>query len=393
MRSHRNLHHLLGIEHSEVMPHPMLMGYAGHGIRPMGEGLAPHHAHIVALGMGLGYGLTAGGGSSGGGGDIGGSGLYATPHGGKLSKIGQAFNKAFNPQKNGVAKAVEHNIVQPVQHDLITPAIKVGDQIKTGVVKTYNQAKSGFNQTFTPQVGKDIVQDLKVVGNRAIPYTLGALSALAVGTATGGNPALAGAAGIAGGIAGNQINKSLGIENDKYLVGVKKIKGTGTKRKSKGGTIKQELQKVYNKIPKEFHEPLEDLGRAGIEYAGYKLPPKKRTPVGKGMKKGDKSKTHKNDLDFTTKKGDMDFHRGGHDETSSESSSSSDSEDGTGVRRRKPRGMGMKKGSPEMKAHMAKLRAMKGKGKVSGTGIHGTGQVDNNSPHSGAVRLSPYQNF
>jgi len=93
-------------------------------------------------------------------------------------------------------------------------------------------------------------------------------------------------------------------------------------------------------------------------------------------------------MDYTTKKGDMDFHRGGHDETSSESDM-----EGTGMRKKKPRGMGMKKGSPEMKAHMAKLRAMKGKGKVSGTGIHGNGQVDNNSPHSGAVRLSPYQNF
>jgi hypothetical protein len=102
-------------------------------------------------------------------------------------------------------------------------------------------------------------------------------------------------------------------------------------------------------------------------------------------------------MNYTTKKGNMDFHRGGHDETSSESSSDSDTEDGsmggTGMHKRISRGKGMKKGSPEMKAHMAKLRAMKGKGKVSGTGIHGNGQVDNNSPHSGAVRLSPYQNF
>jgi hypothetical protein len=64
----------------------------------------------------------------------------------------------------------------------------------------------------------------------------------------------------------------------------------------------------------------------------------------------------------------MDFHRGGHDEIA-------------------PQGMGMKKGSPEMKAKMARLRSMKGKG------IVGNGQKDNNSPHSGAVRMSPYQNF
>jgi len=368
MRSHRNLHHLLGIEHSEVMPHPMLMG---HGL---------HHPHIVALGMGLGMGLTAGGGGSSG------EGLYATPHGGKLSPIASAFNKAFNPQKNGVAQAVQKNIVQPVQHDLITPAIKVGDQIKTGVVKTYNQAKTGFNQTFTPQVGKDIVSDLKTTGKYAIPAILGGLGGLA-GSFVGG-PAGGMAGSALGSYGGYKADQALGISGNKDFVGMG-VKKRG--RKSKGGTIKQDLQKVYNKIPKEFHEPLEDLGRAGIEYAGYKLPPKKRTPVGKGVK-GSKSKTHKGDMDYTTKKGNMDFHRGGHDETSSESSSDSDME-GTGMRKKKPCGMGMKKGSPEMKAHMAKLRAMKGKGKVSGTGIHGTGQVDNNSPHSGAVRLSPYQNF
>jgi len=429
MRSHRNLHHLLGIEHSEVMPHPMLMGHNGHGIRPMGEGLAPHHAHIIALGMGLGMGLTAGGGSSG-------TGLYATPHGGKLSKIGQAFNKAFNPQKNGVAKAVEHNIVQPVQHDLITPAIKVGDQIKTGVVKTYNQAKTGFNQTFNPQTGKDILTGLKTTARYAIPTITGLAGGLAGGLATGGfGGQMAGS--MLGAYTGYKIDQALGIENSNDMPGVpsSKIKGIGLKRgrKPKGGNLKQELQKVYDKVPQGFHKPLEDLGKAGIEYAGYKLPPKGRKlkggnlkkeldkvydkvpqgfhdpledlgragieyagyklpPKGKGVK-GSKSKTHKGDMNYTTKKGDKYFHRMGHDETSSESSSDSDTEDGTGVRRRKPRGMGMKKGSPEMKAHMAKLRAMKGKGKVSGTGIHGNGQVDNNSPHSGAVRLSPYQNF
>lgn len=40
----------------------------------------------------------------------------------------------------------------------------------------------------------------------------------------------------------------------------------------------------------------------------------KKKPVKKdGMKKGDKSKTHKGDLDFTTKRGDKDYHRGGKD--------------------------------------------------------------------------------
>jgi len=359
MRSHRNLHHLLGIENMETMPHHML----GHGI---------HHFHHHIMPMG--EGLTAGGG-----------GLYATPHGGHLSKIGQAFNKAFNPQKNGVAHAV--------QHDLITPAVKVGDQIKTGVVKTYNQAKSGFNNTFTPTVGKDIVSDLKTVGRYAIPAVTSATGALLGGLATGGlGGQLVGS--TAGAYAGYKADQALGLTGHNDFVGVKG-KGLKKHKKVKGGTIKKELEKVWDKVPEGFHQPLEDLGRAGIEYAGYHIPPKK----GKGIK-GSKSKTRKGDMDYTTKKGDKYYHRGGHEETSNESDTDSDtdSEDGTSfdggsVRRRKPRGMGMKKGSPQMKAHMAKLRAMKGKGKVSGTGIHGIGQVDNNSPHSGAVRLSPYQNF
>jgi hypothetical protein len=333
MRSHRNLHQLLGIENMDTMPHP----------------------HIVALGMGLGLGLTAGGGGSSG------TGLYASPHGGKLSPIASAFNKAFNPQKNGVAQAVQHDIVQPV--------VSVGDQIKTGVVKTYNQAKTGFNNTFTPQVGKDIVSDLKTTGKYAIPAILGGLGGLA-GSFVGG-PAGGMAGSALGSYGGYKADQALGISGNKDFVGMG-VKKRG--RKPKGGTIKQDLQKIYNKIPQEFHEPLEDLGRAGIEYAGYKLPPKKRTPVGKGMKKGDLSKTHKGDMDYTTKKGDMDFHRGGHDEIMPET------------------GTGLKKGSPEMKAKMARLRAMR-KGKVSGSGIVGNGQKDNNSPHSGAIRLSPYQNF
>jgi hypothetical protein len=396
-----------GVEHTDLMPQPVVMGLVGnngHGIRPMGEGiphstlvmgrpmgygLAPHHAHIVALGYGLGAGLTAGGGSGGGGGDIGGSGLYATPHGGKLSPIASAFNKAFNPQKNGVAQAVQKTIVAPIQHDIVNPIVKVGDQIKTGVVSTYNTAKTGFNQTFTPQTGQEIVSGLKTAGRYGIPALTGLAGGLAGGLATGGlGGQFAGSA--LGAYAGYKIDQALGIDKSNDIPGVpsSKIKGVGLKRgrKPKGGDLKKELDKVWDKVPKGFHQPLEDLGRAGIEYAGYKLPPKKSS--GKGVK-GSKSKTHKGDMDYTTKKGNMDFHRGGHDETSSES----DTEDGTGMRRRKPRGMGMKKGSPEMKEKMARLRSMKGKGKVSGTGIHGNGQVDNNSPHSGAVRMSPYQNF
>jgi hypothetical protein len=377
-----------GVEHTDLIPQPVVMGlvgHNGHGIRPMGEGIDPHHhAHIIALGMGLGMGLTAGGSSglSGTGLSPSGGGLYVSPHGGKLSKIGQAFNKAFNPQKNGVAQAVQKTIVAPIQHDIVNPVVKVGDQIKTGVVNTYNTAKTGFNKTFTPQVGKDIVSDLKTTGKYAIPAILGGLGGLA-GSFVGG-PAGGMAGSALGAYGGYKADQALGISGNTDFVGMPnaRIKGTGMKkreRKPKGGelkkgAVKEVLDKTWKAIPTEFHQPLEDLGRASAEYAGYKLPPKKRTPVGKGVK-GSKSKTHKGDMDYTTKKGDMDFHRGGHDEIMPET------------------GTGLKKGSPEMKAKMAKLRAMKGKGKVSGTGIAGKGQVDNNSPHSGAIRMSPYQNF
>ena len=46
----------------------------------------------------------------------------------------------------------------------------------------------------------------------------------------------------------------------------------------------------------------------------YKEAMKKASAERKGgSKKGDKSKTHKGDKDYTTKKGDKDFHEGGHD--------------------------------------------------------------------------------
>ena len=339
MRNHRNLHHLLGIENMDTMPHPRVMALTH------GRGLSAGASSGDMEGMGL--FATEGG------------GLYATAsHGGKLSKIGQAFNKAFNPQKNGVAKAVQHTIVAPVQHDLITPAIKVGDQIKTGVVKTYNQAKTGT---------KNLDYDLKTGARYLIPAITGSLGA-AAGAAIGGLSTFGAAAPI-GGVMGSATGAYIGYKADQALgLGnnndFKPIgKGLKKHRKSKGGNLKKELDKTWKEVPKEFHQPLEDLGHAGVEYAGYKLPPK-----GKGVK-GSKSKTHKGDMDYTTKKGDKDFHRMGHDEIMPET------------------GTGLKKGSPEMKAKMARLRSMRGKG------IVGNGQKDNNSPHSGAVRMSPYQNF
>jgi hypothetical protein len=386
---------LLGIQHMDTMPHD----------------------NVMALTHGRGLFATEGGGlfaTEGGG-------LYATAsHGGKLSKIGQAFNKAFNPQKNGVAKAVQHTIVAPIQHDIVAPVVKVGDQIKTGVVKTYNQAKTGTS---------NLDYDLKTGARYLIPAITGSLGA-AAGAAIGGLSTFGAAAPIggvmgsaAGAYAGYKADQALGLGNNNDFKPIGK--GIKKHRKSKGGNLKNVLDKVWDKVPKGFHQPLEDLGRAGVEYAGYKLPPKgkglkkgaiknaldktwkevpkefhqpledlgragveyagyKLPPKGKGVK-GSKSKTHKGDMDYTTKKGDKYFHRGGHEETYSDTDSENGTSfDGGSVKKRKPH---MVKGSAEAKAHMAKIRAMKGKG------IVGNGQKDNNSPHSGAIRMSPYQNF
>jgi hypothetical protein len=349
---------LLGIQNMDTMPHPRIMALTH------GKGLSAGASSGSSSDIG-GMGLSVGASSSG-------MGLYATQsHGGKLSKIGQAFNKAFNPQKNGVAHAVEH---------AVAPVVKVGDQIKTGVVKTYNQAKTGINNTFNSQLGKNIDYDLKTTARYAIPaitgWAGGTAGALLGGLSTFGAAAPVGAiaGSAAGAYAGYKADQALGLggHNDFNPVG----KGLKKHKKVKGGNIKKELEKVWDKVPEGFHQPLEDLGRAGVEYAGYHIPPKK----GRGVK-GSMSKTHKGDMDYTTKKGDMYYHRGGHDETDT---SSETSFDGGSVKKRKPR---MVKGSAEAKAYMAKIRTLKGKG------IAGKGQVDNNSPHSGAVRMSPYQNF
>lgn len=355
----RNLHRLIGIQHTDVMPsHPMPVAVVAHPI-PMGHGLyASSHPHIVAMGNGLG------------------TGLYSGASGGKLSKIGNAFDKAFNPKRNGVAAAVNKTIVAPIKHDLVNP-----------IVNTANQVKTGFNKTFTPQLGNEIVSDLKTGARYGIPALTGFVGGSLGGLATGGLGGQIGGA-AAGAYAGYKLNQALGIENNNDFVGVPKPKGLGIKprgrpRKMKGeGNVKQELDKIWDKVPHSLHTPLEDLGRASLELGGYKLPPKKRTPVGKGVK-GSKSKTHKGDMDYTTKKGDKYFHRNGHLETDSDTGSDSDSdkEMGTGIKKRRVKG----KGTAEMKEKMARLRAMRGK-KVKGGEIH-------QLPIANHVRLSPYQNF
>jgi len=124
--------------------------------------------------------------------------------GGKLSKIGQAFNKAFNPSKNGVAKAL--------------PTVE---------------------------------QDAKVVGHYVIPATTSALGG-AMGSALGGP--LGGIVGSAGGAyAGQQIDRSLGIQNDTSFdgrglkKGSKEAKAHMAKIRAKKGTA----EKKAKKEPKE----------------------------------------------------------------------------------------------------------------------------------------------
>ena len=53
--------------------------------------------------------------------------------------------------------------------------------------------------------------------------------------------------------------------------------------------------------------------RDGISYKEALKKASAERKKNRGSKKGDKSKTHKGDMDYTTKKGDKDFHEGGKD--------------------------------------------------------------------------------
>lgn len=425
MRSHRNLIHLLGIENAEVSPRNEVVALGrglGMGLSAGGDnGGSSNGTGLYASGKGLSAGCEGCGLTTGGGMSAGGTGLTT---GGKLSKIGQAFNKAFNPQKNGV--------------------IKVGDKLKTAVVHTYNQAyhdikplvnktisgtenvadkiNQGWHKTFNPKTGEAIVSDLKTGARYVIPATTSAIGALAGTALTGGDP-LGGIAGSAtGAYLGYKADKALGIAGNNDFVGAgvrrrRKSKGKGVKndtdsssssdsesdtdsdsdsesesgkgvrrkRKSKGGTIKDTLdKKVWKKIPKVFHKPLEDIGVASLEYAGFKIPPKKKLIAedkkleeGAGFKKGSKSKTRKGELDFMTHKGDKVYHRGGH----YEDMPSADGVEGGKLIKHK-------KGSPEAMEWGRRMKEARMKKK----GMTGSG-IDNNTPKSNAVRISPYQNF
>ena len=165
--------------------------------------------------------------------------------GGKLSKIGQAFNKAFNPQKNGVAAAVNKTIVQPIQNDA-------------------NKVVSGFNSTFNPALGRQIENGAKVVGHYTIPALTSALGG-AAGTTLG---LLSGpVGGFAGGVAGSalgayggqQIDRALGIQNNTSFDGRGFKKGS---KEAKAHMAKIRAMKGKGVI-KEYPDHLKGKGIMG----------------------------------------------------------------------------------------------------------------------------------
>ena len=98
--------------------------------------------------------------------------------------------------------------------------------ISRGVSKATKGVSKAFTHTFTPQLGRELLGDLKVAGHYAIPAITGALGGIA-GTALTGNP-VGGVAGSAlGSYAGNELDKKLGI-------GVKR--GRGRPRKGCGAS-------------------------------------------------------------------------------------------------------------------------------------------------------------
>jgi len=134
--------------------------------------------------------------------------------GGRLSGIADDLDKAFNPKRNGIQKAVQQNIVNPINNNIVKPA---------------QNALSEQN----------VVNGLKVAGHYAIPAITSGLGGLAggvLGTAldpTGGE-VLGGIAGSAlGAYGGQQINKALGIEN---------ATGTGLKKGSK--EMKEKMARI-----------------------------------------------------------------------------------------------------------------------------------------------------
>ena len=106
-------------------------------------------------------------------------------------------------------------------------AKKSGGNIFKDIGRALDPKKNGvskaFKKTFTPKLGNEIVDGLKVAGHYGIPAITGALGGIA-GSTLGGVGGVAGSA--LGSYAGNQINKQIGIG----------VRGRGRPRKS-GGSL------------------------------------------------------------------------------------------------------------------------------------------------------------
>jgi hypothetical protein len=118
-----------------------------------------------------------------------------------------------------------------------------------------------------------------------------------------------------------------------------------------GSTILGDLASEYigDEAGKTLGKTVGVAGKMAIDHHSAPPPLQKK---GYGVK-GSKSKTHKGELNYTTKKGDVVHHIKGH--YVKEAAEPYDSESEAVVA-----GGGLKKGSAAMKAKMAKLRAMRG---------------------------------
>ena len=127
---------------------------------------------------------------------------------------------AFDPKKNGVAN-LYYQGVYGIKHlagsadDLRKQVERVGREKLANVVNTARdqaiEASRNLGKTFNPALGNQIVGGLKVAGHYAIPAITGAIGSTLGELASGGNPIAGFAGNQAGKMAGQQINKAIGI--------------------------------------------------------------------------------------------------------------------------------------------------------------------------------------
>lgn len=148
--------------------------------------------------------------------------------GGKLSKIGQAFNKAFNPQKNGVAKA----------------ATNFANQTK----KDFSTVDSG----------------LKTAGHYLIPAATGALGGVA-GSMLGGP---------VGGVLGSATGSYLGTTLDKSIgIGVRR---RGRPKKGTGATQSEAYKQALYYNPTTYGVSLHNDTADNEPISKFRVNPKVR---------------------------------------------------------------------------------------------------------------------